>query len=122
MNTEKRSAYSLNRRKMSKKTSSATKSVCRSRNMKGFAVWQVGKGLKVRRKSLWKCCCRSAKNWAATKLTEAQKQVRQAETENEVLKEQVNALRRELHSILTAHPEIKKEQEKALSSVERQIC
>ena len=59
-------------------------------------------------------------------VTEAQNQAKQAETENEVLKSQVNALRRELHRILTAHPEIEKEREKekekSLSGMERQIC
>ena len=48
-------------------------------------------------------------------------QEKQAETENEVLKSQVNALRRELRRILTAYPEIEKEREKEkfLSGMER---
>ena len=45
-------------------------------------------------------------------VTEAQNQAKQTETENEVLKSQVNALRRELRRILSAHPEIEKEREK----------
>lgn len=45
-------------------------------------------------------------------ITEAQNQAKQAENENAVLQAQNNALRRELHRILTAHPEIKKEREK----------
>ena len=45
-------------------------------------------------------------------VSEAQNQTKQAETENKVLKSQVNALRRELRRILTAHPEIEKEREK----------
>lgn len=56
-------------------------------------------------------------------ISEAQNQAKQAETEIEVLKSQVNALRRELHRILTAHPEIEKEREKekekSLSGMER---
>lgn len=59
-------------------------------------------------------------------VTEAQNQAKQAETENEVLKSQVNALRRELRRILTAYPEIEKEREKekekSLSGMEREIC
>lgn len=56
-------------------------------------------------------------------VSEAQNRAKQAETENEVWKSQVNALRRELHRILTAHPEIEKEREKekekSLSGMER---
>ena len=56
-------------------------------------------------------------------VSEAQNQAKQAETENEVLKSQVNALRRELRRILTTHPEIErareKEKEKSLSGMER---
>lgn len=54
-------------------------------------------------------------------VSEAQNQAKQAETEIEVLKSQVNALRRELRRILTAHPEIEKEREKekSLSGMER---
>ena len=59
-------------------------------------------------------------------VSEAQNQAKQAETENKVLKSQVNALRRELRRILTAHPEIEKEREKekekSLSGMEREIC
>ena len=47
-------------------------------------------------------------------VSEAQNQAKQAETENEVLKSQVNALRRELRRILSAHPEIEKERTKSL--------
>ena len=57
-------------------------------------------------------------------ISEAQNQAKQAETENEVLKSQVNALRRELRRILTAHPEIEKEREKekVRSGREVEIC
>lgn len=59
-------------------------------------------------------------------VSEAQNQAKQAETENEVLRTQVNVLRRELHRILTAYPEIEKEREKekekSLSGMEREIC
>ena len=44
-------------------------------------------------------------------VTEAQNQAKQTENENAVLQAQNDALRRELHRILTAHPEIKKERE-----------
>ena len=56
-------------------------------------------------------------------ITEAQTQAKQAENENEALKAQNTALRRELNRILTAHPEIKKEREnereQSLSGIER---
>lgn len=54
-------------------------------------------------------------------IAEAQKQAKLAENENELLKQQNDALRRELHRILTAHPEIKKEREKGQerSGIER---
>lgn len=92
--------------------------------MKGFVFWQAGKGIESQEKIALEVMLAERKELDSYKaVTEAQKQAKKAETEKEVLRTQVNALRRELKRILTAHPEIEKEREKekekSLSGMER---